>query len=97
MKCDTCGAEIEIGMYPFCKGTPESHGQTTMAYKTALFPFIVNHVTGKPMEISDMGHLRRVERDYGVTFSAFSKSNVKDLDPIKDLPKYRENMREYEG
>lgn len=84
-------------MYPFCKGTPASHGNPTLAYKTAIFPFTLNHVDGKPMTITDMGHLRRVEKQYGVAFSAFNKDNVRDLDPLKDVPRYRENGRDYEG
>lgn len=25
MTCDRCGAALQVGMYPFCKGTPEGH------------------------------------------------------------------------
>lgn len=57
----------------------------------AVFPFTTNHIDpdGKPMTIESMGHLRSVERQYGVVLSAFSKDNVKDVAPIKDLPRYR--------
>lgn len=95
MNCDRCGIELIIGMFPFCKGSAADHG--AVYSKTAGFPFTVNHVDGKPMQINDLQHLRKVEKQYGVVFSAFSKSNERDLDPIKDLPRYRPNGREYEG
>jgi hypothetical protein len=95
MNCERCGTQLEIGMFPFCKGNAADHG--TIYSKTAGFPFTVNHVDGKPMVINDLQHLRKVEKQYGVVFSAFSKSNVNDLDPLKDVPRYRPNGREYEG
>jgi hypothetical protein len=55
-----------------------------------IFPFTVNHVDGKPMVINDLQHLRQVEQRHGVVFSAFSKDNINDLDPIKNPPTYRE-------
>ena len=94
LKCEKCGVELQIGMYPFCKGQESDHG--TVYSKTAGFPFTVNHVDGKPMVIESLHHLRKVERQYGVVFSAFSKANERDVDPIKDLPRYRPNGREYE-
>jgi hypothetical protein len=76
-------------MYPFCKGTPESHG--AVVSKTALFPFEARHISpdGKPMIIESMKQLRDVERHYGVVLSAFSKDNIRDVDPIKNPPRYR--------
>lgn len=95
MNCDRCGIELLVGMFPFCKGNQADHG--TVYSKTAGFPFVCPHVDGKPMVINDLQHLRKVEKQYGVVFSAFSKSNERDVDPIKDLPRYRPNGREYEG
>jgi hypothetical protein len=60
---------------------------------SGVFPFTVDHVDGKPMEIHSLSHLRQVEKDYGVAFSAFNKNNVNDLDGMKDLPRFNENMR----
>lgn len=85
--CPKCGTHIFIGMFPFCSGDPSDHG--AVSPKTAGFPFTVNHVDGKPMVIESMQHLRKVESKYGVVFSAFSKANERDLDPIKDLPRYK--------
>lgn len=87
--CDRCGHELQIGDYPFCKGRPSDHG--TVYSKTAAFPFDAPHITpdGRPIRIESMHHLRQIEKQYGVVLSTFSKSNERDLDPIKDLPKYR--------
>ena len=41
------------------------------------------------MTIDSLAHLRKVEKEYGVVFSAFSKANIRDLDPHRDLPRYR--------
>ena len=90
LKCERCGTELRIGMYPWCKGTPDGHG--AIASRTSAFPFEAPHVRpdGKPMVIESMHHLRRVEREYGVVFSAFNNSVSNSIDPIKgDLPKYR--------
>lgn len=90
MNCERCGTELLIGMYPFCKGTPEGHG--SVYAKTAGFPFTVNHVDGKPMVIESMQHLRKVERDFGVVFSAFSHSSTNNVDAVdKNLPRFRGN------
>lgn len=86
--CEKCGTELQIGMYPFCKGTSDGHGSMSHT-KNALFPFETKHVDGKPMVIESLNHLRKVERDFGVTFSAFSKANHRDLDDIQGVPRYR--------
>lgn len=89
MECNRCGTELEIGMFPFCRGNPADHG--TIFRKTSGFPFEARHITpdGKSMTIDSLQHLRKVEKEYGVVLSAFSKSNIHDVDPIKDLPRYR--------
>lgn len=74
-------------MYPFCKGQQKDHGATFS--KTGVFPFTLNHVDGKPMVIESLQHLRKVESTYGVVFSAFTKQNERDLDPIQQLPRFR--------
>jgi hypothetical protein len=89
IKCEKCDTILEIGMYPFCKGTPESHGKSSIS-KTAIFPYTVNHVDGKPMVIESMQHLRKVEKDFGVVFSAFSHSSASNVDPVdRNLPRFR--------
>lgn len=92
--CEKCGTELLVGMYPYCKGTPDGHG--SVYAKTAGFPFETTHVDGSKMVINDLQHLRKVEKQYGVVFSAFSKSNINDLDPLRDVPRYRPNGRDYE-
>mgnify|MGYP003658259194 CR=1 FL=1 len=89
MVCEKCNLQLEVGMFPFCRGSQKDHIGQTMAGKTPLFPFTVNHVNGTPMVIESMQHLRSVEKNYGVAFSAFNKDNINDLDPLRDVPKYR--------
>lgn len=33
MTCDKCGVELAIGMYPFCKGTPDGHAPSVHAIR----------------------------------------------------------------
>lgn len=64
--------------------------------KTAVFPYDCPHVdgTGNPVRIESMGHLRQVEKQYGVVFSAFSQ-NPSNPDHIKDLPRHNVGGREH--
>ena len=94
--CSTCAdteQNVPCSMFdiPVC---PVCSSNRTLApcagiRKSGIFPFTVNHVDGNPMEIRDMQHLRQVERNYGVAFSAFNKSNINDTDPMPDVPRYR--------
>lgn len=93
--CHEYSTNVECSMFniPVCPdcGAERALAPSGSIRKSSIFPFVVNHVNGSPMEITDLGHLRRVEKDYGVVFSAFNKSNIRDLDPIQDLPKFRGN------
>ena len=62
----------------------------------AVFPFTTPHIDpkGRPMTIESMGHLRQVERNYGVILSVFSNEHNNSVDHIKDPPIYRGWNRE---
>lgn len=89
MLCDKCGHDIQIGDFPFCKGNPADHG--SVYSKSSVFPFEARHVSpdGKPMIIESMHHLRQVEKQYGVAFSAFNNETNNSVDNLKDPPRYR--------
>lgn len=91
MICEKCQTELFIGSFPFCKGNPADHGTISVS-KTAIFPYTVNHVDGKPMVIESLNHLRKVEKDFGVVFSAFTHSSERNVDPAdRELPRFRGN------
>jgi hypothetical protein len=81
----TCGGELD--MLPL--------DQLGTYRKTSIFPYDCPHVdgTGKPITIESLSHLRQVEKQYGVVFSAFSQ-NPSNPDHIKDLPQHRVAGRE---
>lgn len=89
IKCDRCQTTLEVGQFPFCKGNPADHGYSSVR-KTAIFPYECTHIDGKPMVIESLQHLRKVEKDFGVVFSAFSHSSSNNVDPVaKTLPRFR--------
>ncbi len=101
LRCQTCDDteyHVICSMFnpPPC---PKCGGERAIAtgYRnyspSGVFPFTVNHVDGAPMTIENISHLRQVERDYGVAFSAFNKANINDLDPMPDVPKFNDRMR----
>lgn len=89
--CPSCGTILEVGQFPFCGGTASNHGPSlTMKSGNGVFPFETKNVDGKPMVIESMQQLRKVERDFGVVFSAFSRDNWQDCSPVDErLPKFR--------
>lgn len=95
LQCPACNdieLHVQCSMFaiPACScGNERFIAPSGFSVRTPIFPFSCNHVDGKPMVIESMAHLRSVERTYGVAFSAFNKDNINDLDPLKDVPKYR--------
>lgn len=53
------------------------------------FPFTTPHIDphGRPITVESMGHLRSLERQYGVVLTAFSNTNLDDH--IPNPPRYR--------
>lgn len=93
IQCNAAFANVGCSMYdiPAC---PDCGGERRLApsasiKRSTVFPFTVNHVDGKPMEIRDLQHLRHVEKTYGVAFSVFSKDNINDMDNLRSVDKYR--------
>ena len=79
-----------------CGGTLEVLPLSTSTHrKTGIFPFTSPHIdgTGKPITVESIGHLRQIERQYGVVLSAFSQE-PSNSDPIKDPPRHRIGGRE---
>lgn len=64
--------------------------------KTGVFPFTSPHISGdgSPVVVESMGHLRQIEKQYGVVLSAFSQ-NRNNPDHITDLPTHRVRGREH--
>jgi len=94
VQCEICKSvteNVQCSMFdiPKCTCGGERFLFSTKISRSTLFPFVVNHVDGSPMQIESMNHLRAVERQYGVVFSAFSKGNINDLDDIQGLPRFR--------
>ena len=57
--CQECGAFLEPGMYPFCKGNPANHGQRRY-YEIAPYEIEVN---GQKVVIDSLQKAMKVERE----------------------------------
>lgn len=84
---------------PFCScgGDLEMQPLTnTILGKTGVFPFTSTHLDGHgtPITVENIGHLRSLEKKYGVSVHAFSQ-NPGNPDSPRDLPRQRPGGREY--
>lgn len=86
--CESCGADLT--MLPLSSG--HIYG------KTGVFPYTTTHVSGdgRPVTVESLGHLRQLERKYGVCVSGFSQ-DPGNPDSPRDLPVGRPGGRAYEG
>jgi len=84
----TCACGGSLDLLPLSNALPG---------KSAVFPFTSPHISGDgtPVTVESIGHLRQLERKYGVVLSAFSQ-NPNNPDHIRDLPRQRVGGREYE-
>jgi putative FmdB family regulatory protein len=105
-QCSQCGEEQErfshgSGSVPSCASCG---GQlmrlplrpSAVGRKTAVFPFTTPHLDGKgtPIVVESLGHLRSLERRYGVCVTAFS-NNPGNPDSPRDLPRQRPGGRDF--
>ncbi len=66
------------------------------ARKTAIFPYQVDFGDGTKRTVDSLGHLRQLEKTFGVVSTAFSQEPSNPESP-SELPRYRPNGRTYEG
>jgi len=93
-KCEKCGRELEVGMYPFCKGSPEQHGAFRQTHgDTKSYPKVVTHFNGKPILVTDAAHDRRLQKEYGVVLRddvAFTEKTYEGYNGRTKRQEYRE-------
>ena len=90
----TCNADNCEGELDMTENLASGHA----ARKNGIFPYTTTHITGdgKPVTVESLGHLRRLEKNYGVNVSGFSQ-NPGNPDSPRDLPEGRPGGRAYEG
>lgn len=83
--CYDCGGELVM------QSLSVSYG------KTGIFPYTTTHISGdgSPVTVESLGHLRSLEKRYGVMVHAFSQ-NPSNSDSPRDLPRHRPGGRESE-
>ena len=93
-KCEKCGTEIQIGMYPFCKGSPKDHGGFRQTHgDTKSYPKVVTHFNGKPILVTDAAHDRRLQKQYGVVLRddvAYTEKEYLGYNRRSDKQEYKE-------
>ena len=60
-KCEACGMELEVGMWPFC---PHPGGVSLVTEKT--YPFTTKNFNGQPIEVTSRAHEKALMQQYGV-------------------------------
>jgi hypothetical protein len=66
--CETCGAPLEVGQWPFCRGNPDAHGQPSfMAARDAIPGGVVLENYGpEPVRFFSHGERRRYMKAHGL-------------------------------
>lgn len=59
-QCEKCGAELEVGEWPFCP-----HGQGS-AVASKQYPFVTSNFNGQPIEVTSAAHEKALCAEYGV-------------------------------
>ena len=93
-KCEKCNREIEIGLYPFCKGNQADHGAFRQTHgDIKSYPKVVTHFNGKPILVTDAAHDRRLQKEYGVVLRddvAYTEKEYLGYNRRKDTQEYKE-------
>jgi hypothetical protein len=71
-RCERCGAEILIGMFPFCRGNASDHGKWYGA-EEPLSPYWDEHISPEGAEIRTRGERRRLMDRNGLDYHDVSK------------------------
>ena len=58
--CDECGAELEVGCWPFCGGDPEAHVPVERFGDDPITPYMDEMLGPEPVEIRTRGERRRI-------------------------------------
>lgn len=65
--CDTCGATLYVGAYPFCGGDPSKHGAYVQTHgDSGRYPYTTKNITGQEITITDAGHERALLKEHGL-------------------------------
>lgn len=93
-KCEKCGREIEIGLFPFCRGNPADHGAFRQySGEIKSYPFVTKHFNGKPIEVKSASHEKALMREFGVVKRddvAWIEKTYEGWDPRTKRQVYRE-------
>lgn len=76
-----------------CAGATERVWQGVQRGAVSVFPYVTTHLTGKPLEIKDAGHLRQLEKQHGVRLrddSAFTEQRWEGYDFRNKRHRYTE-------
>lgn len=99
MTCDTCGYDIQIGDYPFCKGTPASHQNARFGVIGDDIPggYEVKHGVcwpdGTPRKFYAKSEIRKAADAAGYTISGETpKRNQQHMDRLAQRKEQKEKQ-----
>ena len=58
--CDKCGHDIQIGQWPYCKGSQSDHLGPIHGFEDPIEPYIDENLCKEPEEIRTRGERRKI-------------------------------------
>jgi hypothetical protein len=92
--CDTCGGEIRLGDYPFCKGNPDNHAPSNMCVVGddipggALIEHGICNDDGSPRRYYTKSEMARVAKEKGLTPFVRHRPDNKDSDKSANTQRF---------
>lgn len=65
-KCETCGTELAVGQWPFCRGSASEHGKPNL-WASKIYPYTTKNITGSEVEVTSGAHERALLKSAGLT------------------------------
>ena len=59
-------------------------------YTKSTFPFVTPHITGQPVEVKSLRHLRQLEQQHGVAVAAYAMDQKNFNDPPQQDPRVQD-------
>jgi hypothetical protein len=66
--CEKCGHDIQIGQWPYCKGSTADHIGPIHGFEDPLEPYVDEHIAKHPVEIRTRGERRKLMAQQNIEY-----------------------------